>query len=304
MNKMFKLMTDLMPATPIDVLALGVVDFKKSSFETCEAISQNGKIERGYGPEIYFDLASLTKPLTNSLTYFLNPKKFDEDMLLCLNHRGSLPAWGILPKDRWREQILSYPIKAGETLYSDFSALRVLLEFEKKGESMKNLCLNIWDKETVYWTDLSDTAPTIQTGFKDSKPNFGKVHDPNAYNLNAFCSHAGLFSTISGLCRTLIAYQQSTDFIGQVRSGLKLNSHRFCFGWDRVENPDNSLAGQGCGPLTFGHLGFTGTSIWIDPDRMIGHVILSNATKNHWFDKVGLNSIRRAVGEYVWNKHP
>ena len=97
--------------------------------------------------------------------------------------------------------------------------------------------------------------------------------------------------------------RKKTDFIKKVLSDLKQHSHRFSYGWDRVENPANTLAGVGCGAYSFGHLGFTGTSIWIDPDRMIGHVILSNATKNHWFDKVGLNSIRRAVGEYVWHNN-
>jgi CubicO group peptidase (beta-lactamase class C family) len=48
-------------------------------------------------------------------------------------------------------------------------------------------------------------------------------------------------------------------------------------------------------------LGFTGTSIWIDPERMLGHVILSNATKIHWYDKQGLNDLRRAIGQEVWS---
>ncbi len=65
-------------------------------------------------------------------------------------------------------------------------------------------------------------------------------------------------------------------------------------------NPDDTLAGRGCGEFTFGHLGFTGTSIWIDPEKMKGHVILSNATKFHWFDKTNLNDMRRVIGEQVW----
>jgi CubicO group peptidase (beta-lactamase class C family) len=86
-----------------------------------------------------------------------------------------------------------------------------------------------------------------------------------------------------------------------VKKDLATHNHRFAYGWDRVENPGNTLAGAGCGPSTFGHLGFTGTSIWIDPEKGLGHVILSNATKYHWYDKVGLNDIRRAIGEKVWS---
>ena len=43
-----------------------------------------------------------------------------------------MPAWGLLPNFGWKEQILNYSIKESETLYSDFSALRVMLELEKK----------------------------------------------------------------------------------------------------------------------------------------------------------------------------
>jgi CubicO group peptidase (beta-lactamase class C family) len=103
------------------------------------------------------------------------------------------------------------------------------------------------------------------------------------------------------LCRTVLSYHEKTDFIQKVRSDLLQHSQRFSFGWDRVLNPQDTLAGHGCGKFTFGHLGFTGTSIWIDPDMMVGHVILSNATKHHWFDKANLNDLRRGIGEQIWS---
>src|SRR5690606_27538997 len=131
-------------------------------------------------PTLYFDLASLTKPLVNSLSYFLQPEAFDNDLKLCLNHRAGIPAWGLLPNPGWKEQILNYRIKASDTLYSDFSALRVMLELDKKGIDQKKICSEIWDKETLFWTDLPAHFPTAQNGFKNGYPNFGKVHDPNA----------------------------------------------------------------------------------------------------------------------------
>ena len=291
-----------MPTGPMDAMGVGVIDFKANSFEAIEANLNDGKVNYSPEPLLYFDLASLTKVLTNSLSYFLKPDAFSDEMKLCLNHRGGLPAWGLLTKNGWKEQILSYPIKESETLYSDFSALRVMLELEKKGINQKNLCQEIWDKETMYWTDLPAWYPVVQFGYKNSRPNFGRVHDPNAWTINEFCSHAGLFSTTDGLCRTLLNYQQKTDFVSKVKADLKNHKHRYALGWDRVMNPKDTLAGTGCGEFTFGHLGFTGTSIWIDPDQMKGHIILSNTTKFHWFDKTNLNDMRRAIGEYVWQK--
>lgn len=284
----------------MDAVGVGVIDFKKSSFEAFEANNFEGEVKFKGEPSLYFDIASLTKPLTNSLSYFLKPEAYTDDMKLCLSHRGGLPTWGLLSRESWKDQILSYPIKESDTAYSDFSALRVLLELKKKGMDVKKMCQEVWDKETLYWTDLPFWYPTIQTGFKNQKPNFGRVHDPNAWTIGEFCTHAGLFSTTDGLCRTLINYQTKTGFIEKVRKDLDLHKHRFSYGWDRVVNPMDTLAGKGCGSHTFGHLGFTGTSIWIDPDKMVGHVILTNATKLHWFDKTNLNDLRRAVGEMVW----
>lgn len=301
MKKITKVVSSLLPFGPMDAIGVGVIDFKNNSYEAFEANHFETEVKIKSEPTLYFDLASLTKPLTNSLAYFLRPDAFDSKLLLCLNHRAGLPSWGILPREGWQEQILSYPITESETLYSDFSALRVTLELAKKGIDQKKICQEVWDKETLYWTDLPSWFPTLQFGFKKGVPNFGEVHDPNAWTIKKFCSHAGLFSTADGLCRTLLNYQAKTDFISQVKSEMMKDQNRFIYGWDRVMNPQETLAGKGCGPLTFGHLGFTGASIWIDPDQMKGHIILSNSTKFHWFDKDNLNHIRRAVGELVWS---
>jgi hypothetical protein len=290
MEEIQKILETLAPFTPADVVSVGVIDFKNSHFKVVSTRSE----------PIYFDLASLTKVLTNSLGFFLGPKLYDEKTLLCLSHRGGLPAWGLLPNEGWKEIIRSYEIKESPTLYSDYSALRVMLNLEEKGVDLRQLCEKVWDPELIFWKELPTHVALVQCGYEHGEKNIGVVHDPNARNLNVFCSHAGLFSTIEGLCRTLVNYQDKTDFIKRVKQDLESHDHRFSCGWDRVENPEISLAGKGCGKFTFGHLGFTGTSVWIDPDKMRGHVILSNVVKEHWFDKSGLNDLRKAVGEKVW----
>jgi hypothetical protein len=303
MERIASIIKKKLPYEHFDVLGVGIIDFNKKSYETIEANTFENELKFKREPFLYFDLASLTKVLTNSLSYFLKPEAFDQDTLLALNHRAGLPAWGLLARDSWKKQILSYSIKESPTLYSDFSALRVQLELQKNKIDMKALCQTVWDNETYYWLDLPQHYPTAQCGFKNGRPNYGQVHDPNAWTLNTFCSHAGVFSTVDGLCRTLLSFQEKTHFVGKVKTDLSQHRHRFSFGWDRVENTQDTLAGAGCGPSTFGHLGFTGTSIWIDPDRMVGHVILSNAVKNYWYDKKGLNELRRTLGETIWNRY-
>lgn len=300
MKEIIQTISSLLPFGPMDAVAVGIIDFNQKKFEAVEAVQTEEGIDFSSDSQIYFDLASVSKPLINSLSYFLKPEAFDKNLLLCLNHRAGIPAWGLLSKNDWKKQIMNYPIVESETLYSDFSAIRVMLELEKKGINQKELVKKVWDPETVYWTDLPVGSSLLQYGFKEGHENFGIVHDPNAYTIGEFVPHAGVFSTINGLCRTLLNYEAQTGLIQKVKTDLSTHQHRFAYGWDRVMNPSATLAGKGCGPNTFGHLGFTGTSVWIDPDLGVGHVILTNTTKNHWFDKANLNDLRRGVGELVW----
>ncbi|MCO4755817.1 MAG: serine hydrolase, partial [Bacteriovoracaceae bacterium] len=177
-----------------------------------------------------------------------------------------------------------------------------MLEFNKSEKNLHEVAQLIWDDEVLFWKDLSVDHKVLQCGFVDKRPNYGMVHDPNALNLNELTSHAGLFGTIDGVCKTLINFNQKLDLLKHMNSELSDDHERFVLGWDTVTNPNNTLAGNGCGERVFGHLGFTGTSIWIDPVKKLGHVLLTNATKVHWFDKTELNKLRKSLGEFIWEK--
>ncbi|TNF28073.1 MAG: hypothetical protein EP319_09810 [Deltaproteobacteria bacterium] len=283
-----------------DCIAVGVVDFDSASFESFEFKEGEGFLET----ESFYDLASLTKPMTLASSWLLDPELFSDEMLLLLNHRGNLPAWGLLDRKTWKEQILSYPISPAETdLYSDFSALRTMLEIEKKtGKPLYETCSKAWDIEVCHWTDLKAPELSPPTGFRDGHTVRGEVHDPNAWVIKDKISHAGLFGTVSGLCRTLLNLEKMTGMRKRIKN--EFDSHdpnrRFIKGWDRVLEPGNSIAGNKASELTFGHLGFTGTSIWMDLKTSKGVVLLSNGTKNYWYDKGGLNAIRRQIHDKVW----
>ncbi len=311
MQKLKKQCFDLLVKQNFDCLAVGVIDFKKHHFECFELTKYPKYIEESLTPLFYFDLASVTKPLTMAMSFFLFPNQYDEKLKLLLNHSAGLPDWGLLSRNSWRDEILSYNIEKSKPLYSDYSALRLMLEFEEKtNKSMHKECAKVWDKETLFWKDLPNDAICPPTGFRGGRPISGVVHDPNAYTIGEFCSHAGLFSTITGLCRTMINYDKKCDLLKTMKAdmGQKSAEDIFVNGWDTASIADHqrakekavSLAGAGHSNLTFGFLGFTGTSVWIDPELMRGHIILTNGTKNYWFSRTGLNELRRAVGESVW----
>ena len=277
-----------------DAIAVGVLDFNQYTFHSFELME--GDVNP-HSEGIYFDLASLTKPLTNSFVHIAEKIK-DESLELILNHEAGLPSWGLLSRGSWKEQILSYPIKKSSCVYSDYSALRYMLEIENKmGVAYKELALKNLSEQMYFWKDLPLDKVTLQNGFYHKQPNTRAVHDPNAFNIGTFMSHAGLFGTVEGLCRTLIQFSRKHDLIKLMNQ--ETNS-RFNRGFDTVTNPEQTLAGSGCSKKTFGHLGFTGTSFWIDPDLKMGHVILTNSTKKYWYHKSLLNRYRKEIGSLIW----
>jgi CubicO group peptidase (beta-lactamase class C family) len=110
---------------------------------------------------------------------------------------------------------------------------------------------------------------------------WGEVHDGNAFFLGGAAGHAGLFSTAPDVF--ILANQflpgsrlLNEDALALFRENLTPNSSSArSIGWILAETPDCS-AGPALGPRSFGHTGFTGTSVWIDPDASRVLVLLTN----------------------------
>jgi CubicO group peptidase (beta-lactamase class C family) len=112
-------------------------------------------------------------------------------------------------------------------------------------------------------------------------PLQGEVHDENAYALGGVAGHAGLFSTAADLSIFAQMMLNGGEFNG-VRivsdSTVALFTHRAAgsraLGWDTCDGEG------GCGRFlsdhAYGHTGFTGTSIWLDPDRQMFVILLTN----------------------------
>lgn len=112
----------------------------------------------------------------------------------------------------------------------------------------------------------------------------GEVHDENAYALGGIAGHAGLFGTGSAVMAVadawLSGYHGRSYFFHRelVRRFLTRHSQTqgasWGLGWDTRSSPSSS--GQYLSAQSFGHLGFTGTSLWIDPCVDLEVALLSN----------------------------
>ncbi len=277
--------------------AISLIDFKQQKFSTYQIIN-------GHESELsaWFDLASLTKPLTLAGAWLARPEIFNDEMILLLEHRAGLPFWGRLSHAGWRETVMQYQPAPSQTVYSDFSALRLTLEIENKGTPLYELSDSFRDEEVRFWKELPENSFSPITGWRGGKLISGEVHDDNCYVIGTKVGHAGLFGTIAGVSKTLLNYDRELKMIEKLEPLLKQRQQRFVRGFDTVENPATTLAGPGCGELTFGHTGFTGTSFWIDAQAKKGWVLLTNGSYPYWYDRVKLNDLRRAIGRLCWTE--
>ena len=186
-------------------------------------------------------------------------------------------------------------------LYSDlgFMLLGALIE-DMSGTSLDQYC---WNKiyrplglqaigfiniETLrqkrYETATEMIAPTERCPWRE-RILCGEVHDDNAYAMGGVSGHAGLFAPIDEVDRlvsTLVeCHAGAHPFLPAdvVRDFWTVNTavpdSTWACGWD-TPSPQGSSAGEFFSSRSIGHLGFTGTSVWIDLERNIHIIMLSN----------------------------
>ncbi|MBL9037055.1 MAG: beta-lactamase family protein [Archangium sp.] len=104
----------------------------------------------------------------------------------------------------------------------------------------------------------------------------GDVDDDNAYVLDGVAGHAGLFATAADVARfgQAVLEGRIASPVGWERDGSTPGSTR-AFGFD-TPSVDAPSCGPRFGPRAIGHLGFTGTSLWIDFDRELVVALLTN----------------------------
>ena len=130
---------------------------------------------------------------------------------------------------------------------------------------------------------LSPVVPTERCPWRRRRLR-GEVHDDNCWVMGGVSGHAGLFSTahdIHLLTRDLVAAYVGAPSLFSSRVVRRFFDHprlagsSRVLGWD-TPSGDNSSAGSRFGPRTVGHLGFTGTSLWVDLERSLWVIFLTN----------------------------
>jgi CubicO group peptidase (beta-lactamase class C family) len=230
-----------------------------------------------------------------------------------LTHSSGLPAWRALYQEaRSREEalalVLATPLEGppGEVeRYSDLGAI-LLGECAARLGGLPLATLSYREvfgplamRDTCFRpppSELRRIAPTELDRTFRRRLLHGEVHDENASILDGVAGHAGLFSTAEDLARFAreilrtvrgeggpALWKTATARLFTARRGKVPGSSR-ALGWDtRSDGEDasgaagsKSTSGRRFGPGSFGHTGFTGTSIWIDPARDRFAVLLSN----------------------------
>ncbi|MFO0680294.1 MAG: serine hydrolase domain-containing protein [Polyangiaceae bacterium] len=128
-----------------------------------------------------------------------------------------------------------------------------------------------------------DVAPTEDVAWRGGVVR-GWVHDENAFALTGAggSGHAGMFGTVAAVLAFGEAVLDAVLGRGGPFSGVDLAwlvaerpGGTLRAGFDG-KSPESSSAGDAFGPRAFGHLGFTGTSLWIDPDAEVVVAVLTN----------------------------
>ncbi len=238
-----------------------------------------------------------------------------------LNHSAGFPAWLPLyervvkvPLNKRKEFLLGLllddiPLQNApgiEHVYSDVGFMLLGLVLERVAQmSLNELCesfvfeplgikglffLPLEDKSRQKGLSLNPIVPSGYCPWR-KKVLMGEVHDENAWAMGGVAGHAGLFGTVHGVARlieTLLEiYKGRSERPFFRKEGLARFWRRtgardstWALGFD-TPSSTASTAGQYYSPESVGHLGFTGTSFWLDLEKEVCTVFLSNRTFPH-----------------------
>lgn len=239
----------------------------------------------------------LDAPISEYLEPFRSAPSITVEQLLL--HVSGLPAVTSVAQytqvgDRLVEALASVPLKAPpgtRFVYSD-SGFVLLAEIVRKvsGQSLDTFArTRIFEPLSMSDTGFlprRELVPRIApTERREGAMLRGVVHDPRAFALGGVSGHAGLFGTASDVARFARMLLNRGSLEGQrvaaeasiqefTRARPVPSGHR-TLGWD-VETAFSRTMRAGFSRAAFGHGGFTGTAIWIDPELDLFVVFLSN----------------------------
>ncbi len=192
--------------------------------------------------------------------------------------------------------ILNEPLEnpvGAKTVYSDLG----IILMGKIAEKLSGQSLEVFCREQIFQPlKMSETGynppqqfitriPPTEFDSWRGRMVHGQVHDENAFSLGGVSGHAGLFSTTRDLAAFLFMLQNGGVYEGgrllkpetialfTSRQNVVAGSSR-ALGWDTPDGKNS--AGHFMSGRAFGHTGFTGTSVWTDPEKNMFVILLSN----------------------------
>jgi CubicO group peptidase (beta-lactamase class C family) len=150
---------------------------------------------------------------------------------------------------------------------------------------------------------LTMIAPTEDDPTWRNRRSWGEVHDENACGVGGVAGHAGLFARAADVARFGQAWllrdqrlQIDPTLMDEAVSEQRHNGFRFGLGW-MLKAHEDSAAGDCFSPNSYGHTGFTGTSLWIDPQKRVVVACLTNRVyAGRW--KEGIHPFRRSIHDF------
>ena len=163
-------------------------------------------------------------------------------------------------------------------------------------------------EETTFNPDGELRSRAAPTEKRDGDWMQGQVHDPRAYRLAGVAGHAGLFSTAGDLVKygqMMLAHGRANhavvlnaDVVAEMTRPRSIPRGARTYGWDHRTGYSRNR-GESLTDAAFGHGGFTGTVMWIDPEKEIVFIFLSN--RLHPDGKGTVNGLAGQIATVVGN---
>jgi serine-type D-Ala-D-Ala carboxypeptidase len=148
-----------------------------------------------------------------------------------------------------------------------------------------------------------DIPPTRDDHYFRHRVIQGEVNDENAFVIGGIAGHAGLFAPAEDVAKFALCMLRAGAPLLRPETVKLFTQRQDCpagtsraLGWDTPSPPSQS--GKYFSPASFGHLGYTGTSLWIDPERDVSITLLTNRT---WPDaqSQAIKQVRPAVHDVM-----
>jgi CubicO group peptidase (beta-lactamase class C family) len=269
----------------------------------------------------------LDAPVSRYLPEFSGGRKDAVTVRMLLDHTSGMPPYAKLWQTAKtvadaRKQLFAIPLRrppGASAEYSDLNAMLAGLVVERvSGESLSAFVDSavfraIGMTSTHYLVAAADKVYAAPTGRYRGTPVGGVVNDQNAVALGGVSGHAGVFSTGIDMARFAQAWLNASKDHGKWLTRKTVgefftrsaHSDTRVLGWDTPLPPGGkktSLYGRCATTSTYGHTGWTGTELWIDPAQDLFVVLLTNrsfAPRNPKDSFLELKDVRAKVADAV-----